>query len=54
MNKLMTVRQQVRLRQWSTMVQEREESGLSIKNFGSIINVGVTNRAYKKIKRKNL
>lgn len=33
MNKLMTVRQQVRLSQWSTMVQEREKSGLSIKNF---------------------
>ena len=31
MNNLLTVRQQVRLRQWSTMVQEREESGLSIK-----------------------
>lgn len=33
MNKLMTVRQQVRLSQWSTMVQEREKSGLSIKSF---------------------
>ena len=33
MNKLMTVRQQARLRQWCTMVQEREESRLSIKNF---------------------
>ena len=33
MNKLMTVRQQFRLSQWSAMVQEREESGLSVKHF---------------------
>ena len=33
MNEIMEIRQQVRLNQWSAMVQEREDSGLSVKAF---------------------
>ena len=33
MNKIMEIRKQVRLSQWSEMVREREESGLSIREF---------------------
>ena len=33
MNELMEMRQQVRLNQWSAMVREREDSGLSVKAF---------------------
>ena len=33
MNEIMVIRQQVRLNQWSAIVQEREDSGLSVKAF---------------------
>ena len=33
MNEIMEIRKQVRLSQWSEMVREREESGLSIREF---------------------
>ena len=33
MSEIMEIRQQVRLNQWSAMVQEREDSGLSVKAF---------------------
>ena len=33
MSEIMEIRQQVRLNQWSTMVREREESGLSVKAY---------------------
>lgn len=33
MNGIMEIRRQVRLSQWSAMVREREESGLSVKAF---------------------
>ena len=33
MNELMDIRRQCRLNQWSMMVQEREESGLSIRAY---------------------
>lgn len=33
MNEIMEIRQQVRLNQWSAMVREREDSGLSVKAF---------------------
>ena len=33
MSEIMEIRQQVRLSQWSEMVREREESGLSIREF---------------------
>ena len=33
MSKIIEIRQQVRLNQWSAMVQEREDSGLSVKAF---------------------
>ena len=33
MNEIMEIRQQVRLNQWSAMVQEREDRGLSVKAF---------------------
>ena len=33
MNRIMEIRKQVRLSQWSEMVREREESGLSIREF---------------------
>ena len=33
MNEIMEILQQVRLNQWSAMVQEREDSGLSVKAF---------------------
>ena len=33
MNGIMEIRRQVRLSQWSAMVREREESGLSVKAY---------------------
>lgn len=33
MSEILKIRQQVRLNQWSAMVQEREDSGLSVKAF---------------------
>lgn len=33
MSEIMEIRQQVRLSQWSAMVREREDSGLSVKAF---------------------
>ena len=33
MNEIIEIRKQVRLSQWSKMVREREESGLSIREF---------------------
>jgi len=33
MSEIMEIWQQVRLNQWSAMVQEREDSGLSVKAF---------------------
>ena len=33
MNKIMEIRKQVRLSQWNEMVREREDSGLSIREF---------------------
>ena len=33
MSEIMEIRQQVRLRQWSAMIREREESGLSVKAY---------------------
>ena len=33
MREILKIRQQVRLNQWSAMVQEREDSGLSVKAF---------------------
>ena len=33
MNEITEIRQQIRLNQWSAMVQEREDSGLSVKAF---------------------
>ena len=33
MSEIMEIRQQVRLNQWSTMVRERDESGLSVKAY---------------------
>ena len=33
MSEILEIRQQVRLNQWSAMVQEREDSGLSVKAF---------------------
>lgn len=33
MSEIIEIRQQVRLNQWSAMVQEREESGLSVKAY---------------------
>ena len=33
MSEIMEIRQQVRLNQWSAMVREREDSGLSVKAF---------------------
>lgn len=33
MSEIMEIRQQVRLNQWSAMVQEREDSGLSVEAF---------------------
>ena len=35
MSEILKIRQQVRLNQWSAMVQEREDSGLSVKAQGS-------------------
>ena len=33
MSEIMEIRQQVRLKQWSAMVREREDSGLSVKAY---------------------
>ena len=44
MNEIMEIRQQVRLNQWSAMVREREDSGLSVKAFCK--QVGIATKTY--------
>ena len=44
MNGIMKTRRQVRLSQWSAMVQEREDSGLSVKAFCK--QVGIATKTY--------
>ena len=44
MNGIMKTRQQVRLSQWSAMVQEREDSGLNVKAFCK--QVGIATKTY--------
>ena len=44
MNKLMDIRRQCRFNQWSMMVQEREDSGLSVKAFCK--QVGIAAKTY--------
>ena len=44
MNEIMEIRQQVRLNQWSAMVREREDSGMSVKAFCK--QVGIATKTY--------
>ena len=49
MSEIMEIRQLVRLNQWSAMVQEREDSGLSVKafcvaNVDRTVSVGIRQR----------
>ena len=44
MSEIMEIRQQVRLNQWSAMVQEREDSGMSVKAFCK--EVGIATKTY--------
>ena len=44
MSEIMKIRQQVRLSQWSAMVREREDSGLSVKAYCE--QVGIATKTY--------
>lgn len=44
MNEIMEMRQQVRLNQWSAIVREREDSGLSVKAFCE--QAGIATKSY--------
>ena len=47
MNELMDIRRQCRLNQWSMMVQEREDSGLSIRAYCEQKGIGVKTYYYR-------
>jgi len=47
MNGIMEIRRQVRLSQWSEMVREREESGLSVKAYCKQIGIAVKTYYYR-------
>ena len=47
MNELMDIRKQYRLNQWSMMVQERENSGLSIRAYCEQKGIGVKTYYYR-------
>ena len=47
MNELMDIRRQCRLNQWSMMVQEREDSGLSIRAYREQKGIGVKTYYYR-------
>ena len=44
MNGIMEIRRQVRLSQWSAMVREREESGLSVQAYCRQVGIAAKTR----------
>ena len=53
MNELMDIIRQCRLNQWSMMVQEREDSGLSIRAYCEQKGIGVKTYYYRLIQSGN-